>query len=79
MSIEENDVLGEQIEELFDALDCLLVNFNDAEETFVKDMKERWDKGQDFSEGQVKWIEQLYSKYIDGEELEDTYERFKRS
>lgn len=79
MSIEENDVLGEQIEELFDALDCLLINFNDVEETFVKDMKERWDKGQDFSEGQVKWIEQLYSKYIDGEELEDTYERFKRS
>lgn len=79
MSVEENDELGEQIVELFDALDAVNSEFNETETEFIRDMKARWDKGWDFSEGRVKWIEKLYSKHIDGDEVEDTYDRFYRS
>lgn len=78
MSIEENDALGEQIEELFEGVDSSSFNYNDWEEGFVKDMKDKWDRGTDFSDAQVKQIEKLYSKYIDGDEVEDTYDRFHR-
>lgn len=82
MSIEENEGLGDQVDALFLELETTAINYTEWEEDFINDMKIKWDKGTSFSVVQIKYIERLYSKYIEGsstEITEDTYDKFKKN
>lgn len=78
----DNDVLEEQINELFDEYEAATIRLSTWEETFICDMKERIDKSLSFSERQVAQIERLYNKHISGDSDEpdpkDTFSKFGR-